>query len=465
MDWKNLTRIQNDLKITDNLDIRFLKVKLKEFERKKLVECKDISEEKHYKCINDLQGLEKKEILTKKRPTSKKKSVPKKRPLSKEQLVPIKKTSENTNKISLKQHNSAKHTILVGEKEQLVDNKEHLFCGACNKKLKSNSEFKNHQKTKDHLYNTELIALMQKHYGNIDIYKDSISYIKTLNSKRLKQDKTILIRNIISRIEETGDKKMILDLYKLGIKFNRGNSRDIEYIGDLYAELEDYKNAILTYKKALAKTNRKSLIQSKLRGLYFKIGDHENAFKSIKHIAPVGPHKSQTKFDSLIKRDWNRLKSEIISKKMKLPVIPKEVLDDKIKEFKQCDRQYIFWYLNAPSTSNELAILKRYMNKINAKFMHEIDSILHYRIFYNDNSTSIHIKAIKKDWGIIINMHRDLFKHQHTIFDQTCLELLSKLYLFLKKKRRGNRFLLPRQEKRFQSYLGYRFNEKVKYRR
>jgi len=97
--WKNLTSIQNDLEIKDNLDIRFLKVKLKEFERKKLVECKDISGEKYYKCINDLQDLEKKEVLPKKRPTSKKKSVPKKRPTSKMKSVPIEETLKNINKV------------------------------------------------------------------------------------------------------------------------------------------------------------------------------------------------------------------------------------------------------------------------------------------------------------------------------------------------------------------------------
>lgn len=97
------------------MDIRFLKLKLKEFERKKLVECKDISGEKCYKCINDLQGLEKKEVLQKKKPTPKKKSVPKKKPASKEQLVPIKKTSENTNKIS-----SERQILMVAKLEESV---------------------------------------------------------------------------------------------------------------------------------------------------------------------------------------------------------------------------------------------------------------------------------------------------------------------------------------------------------
>ena len=79
MDWKNLARIQKELKITESLDVRFLKLKLKEFERKNLIECKEISEETHYKCPNDL--LYKKEI---KRINSS---------LSKEQPVQLKKTS------------------------------------------------------------------------------------------------------------------------------------------------------------------------------------------------------------------------------------------------------------------------------------------------------------------------------------------------------------------------------------
>ena len=35
--WKNLIKIQLDLELNDDLDIRFLKIKLKELERKKLM--------------------------------------------------------------------------------------------------------------------------------------------------------------------------------------------------------------------------------------------------------------------------------------------------------------------------------------------------------------------------------------------------------------------------------------------
>lgn len=100
-DWKNLTRIQHDLQIKDSLDIKFLNLKLKEFERKKLIKCKDISGEKHYKYINDLQELEKKkEIFIKKSSPPKKKSIPKKKPALKKQLLSKKKTLENTNMIN-----------------------------------------------------------------------------------------------------------------------------------------------------------------------------------------------------------------------------------------------------------------------------------------------------------------------------------------------------------------------------
>lgn len=100
-DWKNLTSIQNDLKLKGNLDIRYLKVKLKGFERKKLVECYVSSGEKYYKCINDILGLEKKEIFPKRRLTNKKNSLPKNKPVSKERLVQTEKTSENSDEISI----------------------------------------------------------------------------------------------------------------------------------------------------------------------------------------------------------------------------------------------------------------------------------------------------------------------------------------------------------------------------
>ena len=400
-----------------------------------------------------MKGSEKREILTNEETISKTPS------------KDLAKSSKNTNKDSLKTDIQSKGTTSIEVEEKSVDNRDHLFCSACNRRIKSNSDLKKHQKTEEHLFNTDLVALLLKNYGNMEIYDDSINYLKNIKSEPIKYENSILIRKVMNFIKEKGGNSVILDFCILRVKYYPRNLKYIEELGDIYAEFEDYKNAILTYKEILVKTTKKSLIQSKLRDIYFKIGDHENAFNLTKDVVKPGPHIGQIKLDSLIKRDWNRMRSDKISENNKLPAIPKKILEDKIKEFEQRDRQIMFWHLKAPPTSNELAILKRYMYKIKAKYMHEIDSIVHYRIFDNKNNTSIHIKIIKKAWGIIIKSHRDLFKHQHTLFDKTCLELMSKMYLFLKNKRGGNRFLIPRQEIKFQSYLGHRFVEKNRYRR
>ena len=98
------------------------------------------------------------------------------------------------------------------------------------------------------------------------------------------------------------------------------------------------------------------------------------------------------------------------------------------------------------------------MYKNGAKFIKENNSIIHYRKFFEDNS-SLHIHLRKKPWGFAFNAHMDLFIHRVAIFDKITLKFLSKLYVFLKNKG-GARFLLPRQEKAFQSFLGKNFPRK-----
>jgi len=362
------------------------------------------------------------------------------------------------------QHHSAKHHISNDGRTKEKVKKVLYFCSDCNSKLKSNSELERHKKEKVHLLVNELMALLLKHFGNTDVHKDAISFIQNLKSKRQKREKSILPQVIEEMVIETGQKDAILDLYILLVKFNPGNSKYLDLLGNIYAEYDDYKNAIATYKKAMKLTKNKSFIQSKLLTLYFKTEDQENVTAAISKIIPSRPYVNQARLDLKIKKDWKRLKSELISQNEKKPNIPEKILNEKLRKFERCEKQYLFWYLNHPSTQKEVAVLNRFINTIKAKFMHEIDSVIHYRTFVEKNNTSIHIKAIRRDWGFAIKIHRDLFKHQHAIFDKKCLEVLSKLYIFLTKKKGGDRFILPRQEKNFQSFLGNRFNKNFKYK-
>ncbi len=450
MDWKNFASIQNELKITDSLDVRFLKLKLKEFERKKLIERKEISEETHYKCTNN-DLLDKTEIININSPKVILKKKEEKPLISKKKDINHTETSKN----------SAQHNVSDGEKTQELAKNKLPYCFECGINFKSKSELKQHQKANDHLFMKEFIALLQRHYSNTDLHKESISVIQNLKLKRQKTKISSLHRIFIKKIKETGNEEANLDLHKLLVKYY---PKYLEMLGDIYVECEDYTNAIIVYKKAMSFTRNKSIIQSKLAPLHFKMGDQENVIALIKKIIPSGSYMSQVRLDLQIKRDWKRLKSGLISQNEKTPNIPKEILNEKLKMFEQCEMQYLFWYLNCPTTQNEVSILNRFMRSVNAKFIHEIDSVIHYRTFDKKNDTSIHIKAIRKDWGFAINIHRDLFKHQHTIFDKNCLKFLSKLYIFLAKKKGGHRFILPRQEKNFQSYLGRRFTKNMKFK-
>lgn len=47
-EWKNLIQLQDYLRVKDDLDIRFLKIKLKLFEREKKIKSKDIENKKYW---------------------------------------------------------------------------------------------------------------------------------------------------------------------------------------------------------------------------------------------------------------------------------------------------------------------------------------------------------------------------------------------------------------------------------
>ncbi len=433
-----------------------MRIKIKEFERKQLIQHKEISGKKCYRILEKEKIRNEKEA---KKIEAKSNLVLKKK--EDEPYLVLEKREVKHNEVL---ENSVQRDESVGEKTQEMVINEFYYCSVCDKKFKSNSEQKKHQKVKDHLFMNELLAILLKHYGNADIHRDSISFVQNLKSKSQKREKSILHRVLKEKIKETDNKEANFDLHKLLVKYNPENSKFLEMLGDIYVESEDYKNAIVIYKEAMIFTSKKSFIQSKLSPLYFKMGDQENLIASIKKIIPSGPKMSQARLDSKINRDWKRLKSDLMSQNKKTPRIPKEILDEKLKKFEQCEMQYLFWYLDCPPTQNDVAILNKFMRIVKAKYIHEINSVIHYRTFDKKDDTSIHIKAMRKDWGFAINIHRDLFKHQHAIFDKKCLELLSKLYIFLKKKKGGHRFILPRQEKNFQSYLGNRFYKIYKYK-
>lgn len=47
-EWKNLIQLQDYLRVKDDLDIRFLKIKLKSFERENKIKSKDIDNKKYW---------------------------------------------------------------------------------------------------------------------------------------------------------------------------------------------------------------------------------------------------------------------------------------------------------------------------------------------------------------------------------------------------------------------------------
>ncbi len=138
--------------------------------------------------------------------------------------------------------------------------------------------------------------------------------------------------------------------------------------------------------------------------------------------------------------------------------IPIEIIKEKRAKYTECDKQYLFWYLNHPPSVHEYRIIRKLLYESNAKEMYKQKSIIYFRIFFEDDS-SIHFKISQKYWGFSINIHRDVFKHKCAIFDKECLTLLSKFYISLSKTM-GKPFLLPRQELEFQSHLGKLFHKK-----
>ncbi len=67
-EWKNLTNVIKDLRIENEWDIRFVRIKIKEFERKKLIQQKEISGKKCYRILEKEKfknGIESKKIENK----------------------------------------------------------------------------------------------------------------------------------------------------------------------------------------------------------------------------------------------------------------------------------------------------------------------------------------------------------------------------------------------------------------
>jgi len=125
---------------------------------------------------------------------------------------------------------------------------------------------------------------------------------------------------------------------------------------------------------------------------------------------------------------------------------------------KKIEHQHIKWWLNRPPVNNEYALIRKFMRENGVIFIKDTHNSLHYRKFY-PNGQSLHFIIYRKYWGLNISTHIDVESHVKYTYNKESLKLLSELYIFLKNKY-GRVFMLPRQERFFQGFLGEWFKNK-----
>lgn len=189
---------------------------------------------------------------------------------------------------------------------------------------------------------------------------------------------------------------------------------------------------------------KKEYLEELLAMFHLKSGNLDKAINKINR---------KLKPRAIFERDWKKMTSQNESEKYP---VSHEVIEKKKETFETCKKQHVFWDLRHPPLNKDFMLINSFFYCVSAKIMEERNKSIYYRIFNHENSTSIHIRIVKKDWGFSIYVHRDLFKHQGSIFDKECLAILSRLYIFLKGKY-GRVFLLPREKIKFHSFLGHKF--------
>lgn len=117
----------------------------------------------------------------------------------------------------------------------------------------------------------------------------------------------------------------------------------------------------------------------------------------------------------------------------------------------ETETQYLFWWLGRTPSQIDFKNIMSILHNNKTIFIKTAHNSVEYRKSYDD-SVSLHIILIRKFWGVAVNAHIDVGIHSKALFTKDSLELLSRIYIFLKKKRYGKCFLLPREERNFRKF-------------
>ena len=113
--------------------------------------------------------------------------------------------------------------------------------------------------------------------------------------------------------------------------------------------------------------------------------------------------------------------------------------------------QYMYWYLGREPGKNEIHTICSFLEGNNAELVENLRYRKMFRIFH-ESTVSVHISLFLKHWGFSVNVHVDIGIHFFSFFNRQSLEILSKLYNYLKKMPDSRCFLLPREENEFQFF-------------
>ena len=120
-------------------------------------------------------------------------------------------------------------------------------------------------------------------------------------------------------------------------------------------------------------------------------------------------------------------------------------------DLNETEAQYLFWWLGRTPNQIDFKIIMSILRKKKIIFIKTDHNSVEYKKFYG-NSLSLHIILVRKFWGVAANAHIDVGVHSKSFFTKDSLELLSRIYIFLKKRRYGKCFLLPREERNFRKF-------------
>lgn len=114
-------------------------------------------------------------------------------------------------------------------------------------------------------------------------------------------------------------------------------------------------------------------------------------------------------------------------------------------------KQTLIWRLERKPLSSDIHVIDSFLKSKGFKFMKTAGTVLHYRLF-KEEDTCTHVKIAKRYFGAIITCHDDFEIHGKFDHLPENLALLSELYVLLSKQEQEV-FLIPRQKASYQGYL------------